>query len=136
MERRTFDAAILDFNLPDGIGLDLIGELRRANEGCRIVVLSAYATLRSAVTAIREGASDYLVKPADIDEIEAILRGLHAPQILDAQCLRNPNEVRWEHIQATLRETKGNLRRTAQALDLHRRTLQRILRDRRGQPAN
>lgn len=128
-----FQAAILDFNLPDGTGLDLIEHLRSVNGEVRVIVLSGYATLSSAVTAIREGAVDYLVKPADIDEIEAILRGLDREGILKApQHRRNANEVRWEHIQATLRLTNGNLSAAARSLNLHRRTLQRILRDERG----
>lgn len=128
-----FHAAVLDFNLPDGTGLDLIENLRAINGQVRVIVLSGYATLSSAVAAIREGAVDYLVKPADIDEIEAILRGLDRDGILKApQHRRNANEVRWEHIQATLRLTNGNLSAAARSLDLHRRTLQRILRDQRG----
>jgi two-component system response regulator RegA len=128
----VFHAAILDFNLPDGTGLELIGALRAVNDEVRVIILSGYATLSSAVAAAREGAIDYLVKPADIDEIEAVILGLDRKEILDAQHRRNPNEVRWEHIKATLRLTDGNLSAAARALDLHRRTLQRILRDQRG----
>lgn len=131
---KAFYAAILDFNLPDGTGLELIGALRAANHEVRVIVLSGYATLSSAVAAAREGVVDYLVKPADIDEIEAVIRGLDRGGVLQAHQIRNPNEVRWEYIQTTLRLMNGNLSAAARAMGLHRRTLQRILRDQRGCP--
>lgn len=130
-----FDAAILDFNLPDGSGLTLIADILVANPDARIIVLSGYATLKSAVAAVREGAAEYLVKPIDVDEIDAVLLGANRTAILDAQTLRSPNEVRWKHIEATMRLSNGNLSAAARSLNLHRRTLQRILRNDLGRPA-
>ena len=129
-----FSAALLDFKLPDGSGLTLIPELLAANPAMRIIVMSGYATLSSAVIATRAGAIEYLVKPFDVDEIDAMLSGANTRDILDAHKCRDPNEIRWRHIETTLRITDGNVSKAARALSLHRRTLQRILAAGLGKP--
>jgi two-component system response regulator RegA len=129
-----FSAALLDFKLPDGSGLSLIPELLAANPAMRIIVMSGYATLSSAVIATRAGAIEYLVKPVDVDEIDAMLSGANTRDILDPHKCRDPNEIRWRHIETTLRITDGNVSKAARTLSLHRRTLQRILAAGLGKP--
>ncbi len=122
------DFAVLDLNLAGNSGLKLIAPIRAANPGCRILVLTGYASVATAVDAIKLGANQYLAKPADVD---AIIRSLRADQPPDAESvpddLLSVQEVEWEHIQRVLRDNNGNVSSTARSLNMHRRTLQRKL---------
>jgi len=119
--------AIIDMRLSDGNGLDMVKTLRCANSDIRIVILTAYGNLASAVAAIKTGAVDFLAKPANIEDIVAAL------QIEDVQIPRIPetpmsiDRLRWEHILHTYEQCDRNISKTARSLKMHRRTLQRIL---------
>ncbi len=125
------DAAIVDLKLGADDGLTLIEPLRRAHPQMRIVVLTGYASIATAVKAIKLGADDYLAKPVTAGAVAAILeRG--APQARDAREdapleTMSPRRLEWEHIQRVLAEHDGNISATARSLRMHRRTLQRKL---------
>ena len=119
--------AVIDMRLQDGNGLDVISELKRCRPDARGIVLTGYGNIASAVTAVKIGAFDYLAKPADADEIHAALAA--SPGTM-AQLPDNPmsaDRVRWEHIQRVYELCSRNVSETARRLNMHRRTLQRIL---------
>ncbi|WP_334176528.1 ActR/PrrA/RegA family redox response regulator transcription factor [Pseudoxanthobacter sp.] len=119
--------AVVDMRLGDGNGLDVIEHLRERRADARTVVLTGYGNIATAVTAVKLGAIDYLAKPADADEIYAALT--RDPQIKAAPP-ENPmsaDRVRWEHIQRVYELCDRNVSETARRLNMHRRTLQRIL---------
>lgn len=119
--------AVLDMRLEDGNGLDLVAELRELRAGIRIVMLTGYGNLATAVAAVKSGAVDYLPKPADPDDI---LNALTAPADERPEPPDDPmsaDRVRWEHIQRIYELCDRNVSETARRLKMHRRTLQRIL---------
>ncbi len=119
--------AIIDMRLADGNGLDVISELKARRPDARAVVLTGYGNIVTAVTAVKLGAFDYLAKPADADEI---FNALMATQHDKAELPENPmsaDRVRWEHIQRIYELCGRNVSETARRLNMHRRTLQRIL---------
>ncbi len=122
------DFAVLDLNLAGASGLKLIETLLRANAHCDIVVLTGYASIATAVDAIKLGARQYLAKPADAD---AIVKALLEDQSPDAELAPehalSVSRLEWEHIQRVLSDNGGNISATARALKMHRRTLQRKL---------
>ena len=119
--------AIIDMRLEDGNGLDVIAELTRLKPNARIIVLTGYGNIATAVSAVKLGAVDYLAKPADADDVtDALL----APANTKAPPPENPmsaDRVRWEHIQRVYELCNRNVSETARRLNMHRRTLQRIL---------
>ena len=119
--------AIVDMRLDDGNGLDVIAELARLRASARAIVLTGYGNIATAVSAVKLGAVDYLAKPADADEVtDALL----APPNAMAPPPENPmsaDRVRWEHIQRVYELCNRNVSETARRLNMHRRTLQRIL---------
>jgi len=119
--------AVVDMRLEDGNGLDVIAELSRARPDARAIVLTGYGNIATAVTAVKLGAVDYLAKPADADDVtDALL----APSDDKAPPPENPmsaDRVRWEHIQRVYELCNRNVSETARRLNMHRRTLQRIL---------
>src|SRR3954466_636939 len=119
--------AVVDLRLEDGSGLDLVRRLRELHPRVRIVILPGYGNIATAVTAVKLGAVDYLAKPADADEVtDALL----APANEKAPPPENPmsaDRVRWEHIQRVYELCNRNVSETARRLNMHRRTLQRIL---------
>jgi two-component system, response regulator RegA len=122
------DFAILDLNLGGSSGLKLIGAVRQANPECRIVVLTGYASISTAVDAIKLGADQYLSKPVEVDTIVRSLTDVQTPDDGDAGESRlSVSRLEWEHIQRVLTENDGNISATARALKMHRRTLQRKL---------
>jgi two-component system, response regulator RegA len=127
---RAVDAAIVDLRLGDEDGLTLIEPLHALGEKIRIVVLTGYASLTTAVRAIKLGADDYLAKPVTASAVvETLQRGekaVAAPAKRLAEPM-SPRRLEWEHIQRVLAEHAGNLSATARALKMHRRTLQRKL---------
>lgn len=123
--------ATLDLKLEHTSGLKLLPELLAIVPECRIVVLTGYSSIATAVEAIKLGAVNYLCKPADADEVLAALDKQSGDP--DAELADNPpsiNRVTWEHIQKVLQEHDGNISATARALGMHRRTLQRKLQKR------
>lgn len=123
--------ATLDLKLEHSSGLKLLPELRTAIPECRIIVLTGYSSIATAVEAIKLGATNYLCKPADADEILAAFDSQSGDP--DTELADNPpsvNRVTWEHIQKVLQQHDGNISATARALGMHRRTLQRKLQKR------
>ena len=126
------DAAVIDLKLGADDGLMLIEPLRRDHPRMRIVVLTGYASIATAVKAIKLGADDYLAKPVTASAVAAVLErgasqgldGEHAAAPLEAM---SPRRLEWEHIQRVLGEHDGNISATARTLHMHRRTLQRKL---------
>ena len=119
--------AIIDMRLADGNGLDVISELKARRPDARAIILTGYGNIVTAVTAVKLGAFDYLAKPADADEI---FNALMATQHDKAELPENPmsaDRVRWEHIQRIYELCGRNVSETARRLNMHRRTLQRIL---------
>ncbi|CDO58233.1 MULTISPECIES: ActR/PrrA/RegA family redox response regulator transcription factor [Parvibaculaceae] len=119
--------AVVDLRLEDGTGLDVVQALHGAREDARAVMLTGYGNITTAVAAVKLGAVDYLAKPADADDVEAAL--LARPDALP-EPPENPmsaDRVRWEHIQRVYELCGRNVSETARRLNMHRRTLQRIL---------
>lgn len=119
--------AVVDLRLEDGNGLDVVEVLRDKRPDCRVVVLTGYGAIATAVAAVKIGATDYLSKPADANDITAALL---APQDELPPPPENPmsaDRVRWEHIQRVYELCDRNVSETARRLNMHRRTLQRIL---------
>jgi two-component system response regulator RegA len=129
MVRRVAPAfAVLDLRLGDGNGLDVVPVLHEVRPDARIVVLTGYGNIATAVAAVKAGALDYIAKPADADQIEAAL--LAQPDRALPPPPENPmsaDRVRWEHIQRVFEQCDRNVSETARRLKMHRRTLQRIL---------
>ena len=118
--------AVVDMRLNDGNGLEIIEALSEARQDARAVVLTGYGNLASAVTAVKLGAIDYLAKPADADDVVSALMATGQK----AEPPENPmsaDRVRWEHIQRVYELCNRNVSETARRLNMHRRTLQRIL---------
>ncbi len=119
--------AIVDMRLEDGNGLDLVAELRALRPDIRIVVLTGYGNLATAVAAVKAGAVDYLAKPADPEDIVAALTALPGTRPEAPAEPMSADRVRWEHIQRVYELCSRNVSETARRLKMHRRTLQRIL---------
>lgn len=119
--------AVVDLRLEDGNGLDVVEALRARRPDCRIVVLTGYGAIATAVAAVKIGATDYLSKPADADDITNALlaRGSELPP--PPENPMSADRVRWEHIQRVYELCDRNVSETARRLNMHRRTLQRIL---------
>ena len=119
--------AVIDMRLADGNGLDVISELKARRPDARAIILTGYGNIVTAVTAVKLGAFDYLAKPADADEIFSALMATRHDK---AELPENPmsaDRVRWEHIQRVYELCSRNVSETARRLNMHRRTLQRIL---------
>ncbi len=126
--------AVLDLRIPGSSALALLPKLCRGGHTTRAVVLTGYASIATAVAAIRLGARDYLPKPADADEIVAALMDEgDRDALLPPPRPLSPYQLEWEHIQRVLAEYGGNVTAAARALGLHRRSLQRKLQKRPSQ---
>lgn len=122
--------AVLDLKLGAESGLDLIPRLLSARVGLRILLLTGYASIATAVEAIKRGAHDYLAKPVDADQVVQALLGNAAQHAATAVVPDAPpplKRLEWEHIQRVLAECDGNISEASRRLGLHRRTLQRKL---------
>jgi two-component system, response regulator RegA len=120
--------AVVDLKLPGGSGLCLIKDLLELDSSIRVVVLTGYASIATAIDAVKRGAHYYLTKPADADDVVAALRCESVPST--APVCEKPlsvNRLEWEHINRVLAGNKGNISATARVLGMHRRTLQRKL---------
>ena len=119
--------AVVDLRLNDGNGLEVVKEIQNLNIHSRIIMLTGYGNIPTAVAAIKHGAIDYLAKPADADDVE---KALLADPKSKAQPPENPmtaDRVKWEHIHRVFELCNRNVSETARRLKMHRRTLQRIL---------
>ena len=119
--------AVVDLRLGDGSGLDVVAALRDARPDSRIVVLTGYGNIATAVAAVKAGAVDYLPKPADADAVEAALLADGRPLPPPPENPMSADRVRWEHIHRVFEQCDRNVSETARRLKMHRRTLQRIL---------
>ncbi|HYB08835.1 MAG TPA: ActR/PrrA/RegA family redox response regulator transcription factor [Alphaproteobacteria bacterium] len=119
--------AVVDLRLGEGSGLDVVKALREVRADVRIVMLTGYGNIATAVAAVKAGALDYLPKPADADQIEAALRVSCRPLPPPPDHPMSADRVRWEHIQRIFEQCGRNVSETARRLNMHRRTLQRIL---------
>ena len=119
--------AVIDLRLGDGSGLEVVKEIQILNSKSRVIMLTGYGNIPTAVAAIKQGAIDYLAKPADADDVE---RALLADPNQKAAPPENPmsaDRVKWEHIHRVFELCNRNVSETARRLKMHRRTLQRIL---------
>ncbi len=127
IERSPPAFAVIDLRLGDGSGLDVISELKARRPDARGVILTGYGNIVTAVTAVKLGAFDYLAKPADADEIFAALMATDSAKPGPPENPMSADRVRWEHIQRIYELCDRNVSETARRLNMHRRTLQRIL---------
>jgi two-component system response regulator RegA len=119
--------AVVDLRLSDGNGLEVVKEIQNSNSSSIIIMLTGYGNISTAVAAIKQGAIDYLAKPADADDVE---KALLADPNRKAEPPENPmsaDRVKWEHIHRVFELCNRNVSETARRLKMHRRTLQRIL---------
>ncbi len=119
--------AVIDLRLSDGNGLELIEAIRDRREDTRIIMLTGYGNIATAVNAVKLGAIDYLAKPADADDVFAALTRRVGEKVEPPENPMSADRVRWEHIQRVYEMCDRNVSETARRLNMHRRTLQRIL---------
>jgi len=119
--------AVVDLRLGDGSGLAVVEALRQARPEARVVMLTGYGNIATAVAAVKAGAIDYLPKPADADAVERALLSTEATLPPPPEDPMSADRVRWEHIQRVFEQCDRNVSETARRLKMHRRTLQRIL---------
>jgi two-component system, response regulator RegA len=127
VERSAPAYAVVDMRLGDGNGLDVISALKRKRPDARGIVLTGYGNIATAVTAVKLGAVDYLAKPVDADDVVAALLAQGDSKIEPPENPMSADRVRWEHIQRIYELCGRNVSETARRLNMHRRTLQRIL---------
>jgi len=119
--------AVVDMRLGDGNGLDVISALKRRRPDARGIILTGYGNIATAVNAVKLGAVDYLAKPVDADDVVAALLAQDNARIEPPENPMSADRVRWEHIQRIYEMCGRNVSETARRLNMHRRTLQRIL---------
>ena len=119
--------AVVDLRLEDGNGLDVVEVLHEIRADARVVMLTGYGNIATAVAAVKRGAVDYLAKPADADDVEAALLAPPGQKPPPPENPMSADRVRWEHIQRVYELCGQNVSETARRLNMHRRTLQRIL---------
>jgi two-component system response regulator RegA len=119
--------AVVDMRLGDGNGLDVISALKKRRPEARAIVLTGYGNIATAVNAVKLGAVDYLAKPADADDVVNALLAVENKGVQPPANPMSADRVRWEHIQRIYELCGRNVSETARRLNMHRRTLQRIL---------
>lgn len=119
--------AVLDMRLEDGTGLKVVEAVREARPDAKIIMLTGYGNIATAVAAVKAGAVDYLSKPADADDVARALLALPGDVAAPPDNPMSADRVRWEHIQRVYELCGHNVSETARRLNMHRRTLQRIL---------
>ncbi len=119
--------AVIDLKLADGSGLDVMKTLKELRPEARAIILTGYGAIATAVVAVKLGAFDYLAKPVNADEIVAALTSAKLDEIDNPEHPMSADRVRWEHIQRVYENCEHNVSETARQLNMHRRTLQRIL---------
>ena len=127
VEARPPAYAVVDMRLEDGNGLDVIEAIRARRPEARAIILTGYGNIATAVSAVKLGAIDYLSKPADADEVYAALTQQPDERAEPPENPMSADRVRWEHIQRVYELCERNVSETARRLNMHRRTLQRIL---------
>jgi two-component system response regulator RegA len=119
--------AVVDMRLEDGNGLDVISALKQRRPDARAIILTGYGNIATAVNAVKLGAVDYLSKPVDAEDVVAALLALDGRKVEPPENPMSADRVRWEHIQRIYELCGRNVSETARRLNMHRRTLQRIL---------
>jgi two-component system response regulator RegA len=119
--------AVLDMRLEDGSGLKVVEAVRDARPDARVIMLTGYGNIATAVAAVKAGAVDYLSKPADADDVARALLAQAGDRPPPPENPMSADRVRWEHIQRVYELCGHNVSETARRLNMHRRTLQRIL---------
>ena len=119
--------AVIDLRLNDGNGLEVVKEIQSSNFKSRVIMLTGYGNIPTAVAAIKEGAIDYLAKPADADDVEKALLADPESKPSPPENPMSADRVKWEHIHRVFELCNRNVSETARRLKMHRRTLQRIL---------
>ena len=119
--------AVVDLRLNDGNGLEVVKEIQKGNIKSRIIMLTGYGNIPTAVAAIKEGAIDYIAKPADADDVEKALLADPNQKAAPPENPMSADRVKWEHIHRVFELCNRNVSETARRLKMHRRTLQRIL---------
>ena len=119
--------AIVDLRLGDGSGIDVVKEIRKYKSNSRVVMLTGYGNISTAVAAVKVGAIDYIPKPADADDVENALLALPESKAIPPENPMSADRVKWEHINRVFELCNRNVSETARRLKMHRRTLQRIL---------
>lgn len=129
-EHDSPEYALVDLRLPGRSGLEIVRALRAIDPETKIVVLTGYGSIATALDAVRLGATNYISKPADVDDIlTAFARGDEPPSVPPAPTFTSPSLARaeWEHINRVLSDAGGNVSEAARRLNIHRRSLQRKL---------
>ena len=121
----VFEYAVVDVRMPGKSGIELVGALRAIDEGTRIVVLTGYGTIANAVSAMRAGAVDYLMKPVDAAACEKALLGVPVPEAPPDDEVPSLDRVEYEYLQRVVADCGGNISEAARRLRMHRRSLQR-----------
>ena len=116
--------AVVDLRLNDGNGLEGVNQIQSSNSSSRIIMLTGYGNIPTAVAAIKEGANDYLAKPADADDVEKALLADPAKKAAPPENPMSADRVKWEHIHRVFELCNRNVSETARRLKMHRRTLQ------------
>jgi two-component system response regulator RegA len=127
VKERSPAYAVVDLKLEDGNGLDVVETLHETRPNARVVVLTGFGNIATAVAAVKFGAIDYLPKPADADDIMSALLAAPGAKPNPPENPMSADRVRWEHIQRVYELCGHNVSETARRLNMHRRTLQRIL---------
>ena len=125
--KKTTNFAVIDLRLEDGSGLEVVKALHKSNKESRIVMLTGYGNLPTAVAAVKAGAIDYIAKPVDADDVEAALLASPESKAKPPENPMSADRVKWEHIHRVFELCNRNVSETARRLKMHRRTLQRIL---------
>ncbi len=121
------DYAVVDLRLDDGDGLQVVNAVREIRDDCRVIMLTGYGNIATAVAAVKAGAVDYLPKPVDADDVVKALLANPGARPEPPENPMSADRVRWEHIQRVYELCDHNVSETARRLGMHRRTLQRIL---------
>ena len=119
--------AVIDLRLSDGNGLKVVKEIRKLKNDSRIIMLTGYGNIPTAVAAVKAGAIDYIPKPADADDVESALLAAPESKAIPPENPMSADRVKWEHIHRVFELCNRNVSETARRLKMHRRTLQRIL---------
>ena len=119
--------AVIDLRLGDGNGLEVVKEIQQSKKESRIIMLTGYGNIPTAVAAIKAGAMDYLAKPANVEDIETALLADPSKKAYPPDDPMSANRIKWEHIHRIFELCNRNVSETARRLKMHRRTLQRIL---------
>ena len=119
--------AVIDLRLSDGNGLEVVKTIRSLNYDSRVIMLTGYGNIPTAVAAVKQGAIDYLSKPADAEDVEKALLADPAKKAAPPENPMSADRVKWEHIHRVFELCNRNVSETARRLKMHRRTLQRIL---------